>query len=99
MKFVATEVVRGATRIAFKNDSGEQIEAGTVFVDASMDKEGQGFGFRTVGMKCKDLAVIDRIKHLPFPFKAELHIEQIAGSKTEKLVVVDVKPLVQQKVA
>lgn len=93
MKFSAKEVVRGATRIAFKNDGGENIEAGTVFVDVSLDKEGSGFGMRTTAMKCKDLAVIDRIKHLPFPFIAELAIEQIAGNKTERLVVTDIKPV------
>jgi len=93
MKFTATEMVRGATRIAFKNDGGENIEAGTVFVDVTLDKEGAGFGYRTEGMKCKDLGVIDRIKHLPFPFKAELSIEQQATGKATKLVVLDVKPM------
>lgn len=93
MRFKATEIVRGATRIAFKNDNGEQVEAGTVFVDVTLDKEGQGFGFRTEGMKCKDLGVIDRIKATPFPFKAELDIEQQATGKNTRLVVIDVKPL------
>jgi len=95
MKFKAQEIVRGATRIAFKADNGDNIESGTVFVDVSLDKEGQGFGFRTTGMKCADLGVIDRIKHLPFPLRCELLIEQQAGAKTERLVVVDVIPLAQ----
>jgi hypothetical protein len=90
---VVKEIVRGCTRIAFKNDRGEDVEAGTVFVDVSLDKEGQGYGYRTEGMKCKDLAVIDRIKHNPFPLMAELSIEMQATGKNTRLVILDIKPL------
>lgn len=93
MRFKVTEVVRGATRMEFKNDAGETIKAGSVFIDVSLDREGQGFGFRTDAKKCVDLGVIDRIKHTPFPFTAEIEFEERATGKNTQLMVIDVKPL------
>lgn len=92
MRFTAKEIVRGVTRFHDTID-GKEIKSAFVFVDVSLDKEGRGWGHRTNEMKCKDLAVIDAIKQNPFPFEAELEIEQIAGRKTAELVVVGIKPL------
>jgi hypothetical protein len=87
------EMVRGATRFSGDID-GEKIESGYVFVDVSLDKEGQGYGFRSEGMKVEKLEVIDKIKHLPFPFKAELSIEFRATRGKTQTIVIDVKPLI-----
>lgn len=95
MRFKATEVVRGATRFEGKID-GTDMKSATIFVDVSLDQEGRGFGFRTEAMRCLDLAVVDKIKALPFPFKAELEVEQRATKNSTSLVVLDVKPLPNQ---
>lgn len=100
MRFEATEVVRGATRFSGTIGEGtEVINSGYVYVDVSLDQDQRGYGFRTEAMKVKDLAVIDRIKALPFPMKAVLTIEQTATRNKTQLVVVDVKPIPSQKVA
>lgn len=94
MKFKTQEVVRGATRFAGDID-GEAIKSGYVFVDVSLDAEGKGWGYRSEAMKVKDLEVIDRIKDRPFPFLAELEVEQVATRNKSQLIVVNVKPLPQ----
>lgn len=91
MKFSAKEVVRGATRFQDKID-GEEVKSAYVFVDVSLDQEGRGFGMRTEGKKTT-VEVVDKIKHLPFPFQAEIFFEEIATRNKTQLVVVDVKPL------
>lgn len=98
MRFKATEVVRGATRFEGKID-GNEMKSATIFVDVSLDQEGRGFGYRTEAMKCLDLGVVDKIKALPFPFKAELEIEQKATKNSTALVVIDVKPIRDQSIA
>jgi len=92
VKFKTQEIVRGATRFAGDID-GNKFESGTVFLDVSLDSDGKGWGFRTEPFRCVDLAVVDRIKNLPFPFKAELDIEQRATKGRTMLVVIDVRPL------
>lgn len=95
MKFTTQEIVRGATRFA-GDINGEKFESGTVFLDVNLDSDGKGWGFRTEPFRCIDLAVVDRIKHLPFPFTAQLQIEQRATKGKTSLVVIDVKPLERQ---
>lgn len=95
MKFTVQEVVRGATRFA-GDINGEKFESGTVFLDVSLDSDGKGWGYRTEPFRCASLEVVDKIKHLPFPFKAELSMEQRATKGKTALVVVDVKPLARE---
>lgn len=91
MKFTAKEVVRGATRFADKID-GEEVKSAYIFIDVSLDQEGRGFGMRTEAKKTT-VEVIDRIKHLPFPFTAEISFEEKATRNKTQLVAVDVKPV------
>jgi hypothetical protein len=98
MRFTVTEVVRGATRFDSKID-GDQVQSARVFMDVSLEKNGEGWGHRTEGYKCASLDVVDRIKHNPFPFKAEVTLEQKATGKNTTLVVVEVKPLAREKAA
>lgn len=97
MRFTAKEVVRGASRFSGAID-GQDMKSGYIYVDVSLDQADKGngstgFGFRTEAMKVEDLGVIDKIKATPFPFTAELTIEQKATRKATQLVVVDCKPL------
>jgi len=95
MKFKTQEIVRGATRFSGDID-GNKFESGTVFLDVSLDSDGKGWGYRTEPFRCVDLGVVDRIKHLPFPFKAEIDIEQRATKGKVHMVVIDVRPLDRQ---
>jgi hypothetical protein len=92
MIFTVTEVVRGATRFENKID-GEMIKSGTIFMDVSLDKDGEGWGHRTEPRRCESLDVIDRIKSSPFPMLAEIRLEEKATKGKTQLVVMDVKPL------
>jgi len=98
MQVAGKGVVRGATMVAFRNDAGEMIEGNSLFVDVALNPKQGGFGSRTEPMRCADKTVIERIKHLPFPFEAEFAMEQQATKGKTTLVVVDCKPL-QRKAA
>lgn len=94
MRSKAIEVVRGATTFDGGEIEGKLFgSSGTVFVDVSLDKEGKGYGVRTEPMRCVGKEVVDRIKHLPFPFRAEIEFEMQATAKKTTLVVLEVKPI------
>lgn len=92
MKFTVQEVVRGATRFE-GNIDGESIKSAAIFMDVSLEADGTGWGVRTEARRCEKLDVIDRIKSIPFPFKAEIVFEEKATKGKVQLVVLDVKPL------
>jgi hypothetical protein len=98
MRMTVKAVVRGATRFDNKID-GELVQSATIFTDVSLDKNGEGWGSRTEPMPCASLDVVDKIKATPFPFEAELEIEQRATKKATRLVVIDCKPLSRVKQA
>jgi len=90
MRFKAQEVVRGATKFSGEID-GKYIKSARIFVDVSLDAEGKGFGYRTEGMKCATLELVESIMTKPFPFLAELDVEQKASRQTTELVVVGIR--------
>ncbi len=90
MKFIVQEVVTGATRFENKID-GEMIKSGTIFMNVSLDKEGQGWGTRTEATRCDSLEVVDKIKGCPFPILAEIMFEQKATKGKTSLVVMDIR--------
>jgi hypothetical protein len=98
MQVLGKGVVRGATMVAFTNDAGELIEGNSLFVDVQLEAKRGGFGSRTEPMRCVDKSVVERIKHLPFPFEAEFAMEQQATKGKTTLVIVECKPL-QRKAA
>ncbi|MDB5802719.1 MAG: hypothetical protein JWN73_41 [Betaproteobacteria bacterium] len=96
MKFTAKEVVRGATNMKYNID-GENIASLALHIDVKMDPTQGGFGYRTEAMAVDSEEVIKSIQHNPFPFQAELEVEQRATKGKTKLVVIGVKPIVAVK--
>lgn len=92
MIFKSQAVVRGAITFEWKID-GESIPANSLFVDVDLDSKTGGYGGRTKAMKCLDAGVIEKIKHNPFPFVAELTITELATANKERMVVTDIKPI------
>lgn len=95
MEMKAQATIRGAKKFVGQLDGGNPIDSGTLFVEVNLKESDNAFGMRTEDMKCKDSKVVDAIKHLPFPFLAELTIvmESTGGSKGMQQKVIAVKPL------
>lgn len=96
MEMKAQATIRGAKMFKDKLD-GKDIDSGKLFVEVILKESDNAFGMCTELMKCKDSAVVQSIKHLPFPFIAEMDVEMVSGSKGLEQVVLAVRPL--QRVA
>jgi len=94
MRFKATEVLRGISNIEYNID-GEKVLSLAAHIDVPLDPEKGGKGCRTEPMRCADPSVVEAIAHNPFPFVAELELEQRAGKKQGQvaLVVLSIRPL------
>ena len=92
MEMKAQATVRGAKM--FKGDlDGKGIDSGKLFVEVILKESDNAFGMCTEPMKCKNSAVVQSIKHLTFPFIAELDIEMVSGSKGMEQTVLAVRPI------
>lgn len=92
MIFKSQCVVRGATQFA-GNIDGESIEAHSIFIDVELNPKQGGFGSRTAAKRCVDGGVIDRVKHNPFPFIAEVTFQELATRGKESMFVTEIKPI------
>lgn len=99
MQMQAQTTVRGAKMFQGRMDDGKQIDSGKLFVEVVLKASDNAFGMCTEPMKCKDSSVVAAIKHLPFPFLAELTIETVSGSKGMEQICLAVKPLQSIKAA
>jgi hypothetical protein len=93
MQVKAEATVRGAKMFKGQMDDGKQIDSGKLFVEVILKESDNAFGMCTEPMKCKDSSVVQSIKHLPFPFIAELDIEMVSGSKGMEQTVLAVRPV------
>lgn len=96
MQFKSNGRVTGAK---FFKDSveGKAYDSTTVYVEVGLDeRSGAAKGSATTGFAWGDSGNYQRIKHLPFPFEAELTYELLTNGKGQsKQVLVDLKPLKQ----
>jgi hypothetical protein len=83
----AQATVRGAKMFKGRMDSGK------LFVEVILKESDNAFGMCTEPMKCKNSAVVESVKHLTFPFIAELEIEMVSGSKGMEQNVLTVVPM------
>jgi hypothetical protein len=93
MQMQAKATIRGAKKFKGQMDDGKQIDSGKLFVEVILKESDNAFGMCTEPMKCKDSSVVDTIKHLTFPFIAELDIEMVSGSKGMEQTVIAVRPI------
>lgn len=92
MLMQAKVVIRGAKMFNGRMDDGKQIDSGKLFVEVNLKASDNAFGMCTEPMKCRNSAVVESIKHLSFPFLAELDIEMVSGSKGMEQTVLAVRP-------
>lgn len=93
MQMKAQATVRGAKMFKGQMDDGKQIDSGRLFVEVILKESDNAFGMCTEPMKCKNSSVVESVKHLTFPFIAELDIEMVSGSKGMEQTVLAVVPV------
>lgn len=93
MQMQAKATIRGAKMFEGRMDDGKQIDSGKLFVEVILKESDNAFGMCTEPMKCKNSSVVKAIKHLEFPFIAELDIEMVSGSKGMEQTVLAVRPV------
>jgi len=93
MQVKAQATVRGAKMFKGTMDDGKAIDSGKLFVEVVLKESDNAFGMCTEAMKCKNSEVVQSIKHLPFPFIAEIDIDMVSGTKGMEQIIVAVKPI------
>ena len=99
MQFKSNAKVTGAT---FFNDTieGQKHDFTKIYIEMSLDdSRGTAKGFATQSMNWGTSDEYQKIKHLPFPFEAELTIELVTTGKSQKQRVVALRPLREVKPA
>ena len=92
MEMKAQATIRGARM--FKGDlDGKGIDSGKLYIEVSLKASDNSFGMCTQEMKCANSAIVQGIKHLPFPFLAELDIDLVSTSKGAEQTITAVRPL------
>jgi hypothetical protein len=92
MKFKALATITGATQFA-GNIDGENIEANTIFVVVDLNPKQGGYGTRTEPKRCASPELLNSIKHNPFPFDAELELEELATKGKTQMMVTAIRPV------
>lgn len=92
MKFKTQEVVRGISNENYSID-GSTIKVQVAHVDVALSADVGGKGYRTNAMRVGDEKVLTSIEHNPFPFLAELDVEERATKGKTYMCIVGIKPL------
>lgn len=92
MKFKTREVVRGFQNASYDID-GKTVQTKVVFIDAAMNEDSGGKGYRSVEKKCVSADVIREVEHCPFPGEFELEIEELATKNKAELFVFSMRPI------
>jgi hypothetical protein len=94
MKFKVIEVVRGFQNMTYNID-GQEVQTKVVFIDAALNEDSGGKGFKTVDKKCISADVIKAVEHNPFPLECELEMEELATKNKSELFVRSIRPIKQ----
>lgn len=95
MEMLAKVTIRGAKYFR-GNVDGKDLDSGKIFVDVQLKGE-TSFGVCTDEIKCTDSKLIESIKHNPFPFIAEIGLEEMSNGRTTSKVCTSIKPLQNAK--
>lgn len=97
MKFTTKATVTGAKMFKDSID-GQSFDQTTLFVQVGMDEsKGTAKGFATQSFQWGTSDEYHKIKHLPFPFDAEIEMELVTTGKQQKQRIVGLKPLAMVK--
>lgn len=93
MEFTTRAEVSGMKK--FKDTvEGKEYDTTKLFIKTDLDSsQGNAMGFATVEYQFNDSGEFDKLKHLPFPFEADITIELVTTGKVQKQRVKSIKPL------
>lgn len=93
MSYITKELVMGAK--SFKGTiEGRSFDSTTIFCQTKLDEsQGNAKGFTGASYVWGSAENYDKIKHLPFPFEAELTMETVTSGNKVRQVCVGFKPL------
>lgn len=97
MQFKTQGKVLGAS---FFNDTidGQRHDFTKIFLEMALDEStGRAKGFASQTMNWGTSEEFQQIKHLPFPFEAELTVELVTSGKVQKQRIVALRPLAAVK--
>jgi hypothetical protein len=85
---------------ASKGDfEGTVYDSTKVYAMTDMDEsKGNAKGFATIEYGFAKADEFEKYKHLTFPFKADCEMEFVTNGKSQKMVLLSVKPVVAAKV-
>ncbi|TXI01948.1 MAG: hypothetical protein E6Q76_16290 [Rhizobium sp.] len=95
MEMLARVTIRGA-KLFRGNLDGKDIDSGKIFVDVELKGE-NSWGICTQELKCEGSQLVESVSHNPFPFTAEIGMQEMSNGKVSTKVVTMIKPL--QRVA
>lgn len=97
MKFTTKATITGAKMFKDSID-GQAFDQTTLYVQMGLDEtKGTAKGFATQALGWGTSDEYHKIKHLPFPFEAEIEMELVTTGKQQKQRVVGLKPVAQVK--
>lgn len=94
MKFQTPITVLGMKASKGTMDNGQSFDSTKVYSQTDLDdSKGNAKGFAATEYTYGDSTNFDKYKHLSFPFDAIADIEITTNGKTQKAVVVGLKPV------
>ena len=93
MKFTTTATVVGMKSSKGTLENGTAYDSTKLYVQTDLDdSKGTAKGFCASEYGFGDSQEFQKFKHLPFPFVAEVEFSVVSNGKTQKTVVLSVKP-------
>ena len=90
--------VTGGKRIDFTNDQGQRFARTVLFITTPLDHSNENlFGQAAAEYSWGDETNFNRIPHLKEGFEADVTFENVFNGKTQKMIVLDVKPVQSTK--
>lgn len=98
MKFNSRITVQGIKGSKGTLESGQAYDSTKIYVQTSLDdSKGMGKGFATAEYNFGNSDEYQKYKHLPFPIDCDAEMEIVTNGKTQKTIIVSLKPIEMTK--
>ena len=86
--------ISGAIKKDWTSEDGKRFQSTRLYISTSLDSsKGDQFGQATAEYIWGEAANYDRIPHHKDGFEADVTFENVFNGKTQKMIVLDVKPV------
>ncbi|KVN40166.1 hypothetical protein WT12_29470 [Burkholderia territorii] len=93
MKFESNVKVLGMKASKGTMENGTAFDSTKVYTETPLDEsKGTAKGFASAEFTLGTASEFDKYKHLPFPFDAVAELEIVSNGKTQKTVMLSLKP-------